>query len=204
MNNELAVVVRGRHLEISERFREHVTGKFARVSRFGVPLSRVDVEVSRETNPRASDVAFEVEITCIGAGPVIRAEANADDKFAAMDLAFGRLEERLRRAADRRRHRKNTPLRDAMNVEPEPVAEPDPEPSVASDEVYAMGPVLVREKSHRSGQMSVEQALYEMELVGHDFFLFRDQETGRPSVVYRRRGYDYGLIRLVEEVAAVG
>ena len=203
MSNELAVMVRGRHLEISEGFREHATGKFSRVSRFGVPLSRVDIEISREPNPRAADVAFEVEITCNGAGPVIRAEASAGDKFAALDLAYGRLEERLRRAADRKRSHKNTPLRDAMGVpaeaDPDPVASEEPD-----DEVFAAGPVLVREKSHRSGQMSVEQALYEMELVGHDFFLFRDAATGRPSVVYRRRGYDYGLIRLLEETVSVG
>jgi hypothetical protein len=60
------------------------------------------------------------------------------------------------------------------------------------------GPVVLREKFHKAEPMTVEQALFEMELVGHDFFLFRDTQNGKPSVVYRRRGWDYGVIRLVE------
>jgi hypothetical protein len=63
------------------------------------------------------------------------------------------------------------------------------------------GPLVVREKYHVAGPMAIDQALLEMELVGHDFFLFRDTQDGRPSVVYRRRGYQYGVIRLVEEDA---
>jgi hypothetical protein len=62
------------------------------------------------------------------------------------------------------------------------------------------GPLVVREKFHGSRSMTIDQALLEMELVGHDFYAFRDKECGRFSVVYRRRGYDYGVIRLVEEV----
>ncbi len=61
------------------------------------------------------------------------------------------------------------------------------------------GPVVVREKFHAAMPVSVDQALFEMELVGHDFYLFRDERCGLPSVVYRRHGYQYGLIRLVEQ-----
>jgi hypothetical protein len=57
---------------------------------------------------------------------------------------------------------------------------------------------IVREKEHPAKPMTVDQALFEMELVGHDFYLFADQDTGRPSVVYRRHAYDYGLIRLTD------
>jgi ribosomal subunit interface protein len=206
VNTEVDILVRGRHLEVSQGFRTHVTDKFARITRFGIPLSRVDVEVSRENNPRQSEVAFEVEITCLGSGPVVRAEAAAGDKYAALDLAYGRLEERLRRAADRRRNRRAGEPKVAIGVPSTAVDGPVTDDEITpDDEVYAQGPVLVREKAHLAGQMSVEQALYEMELVGHDFFLFRDDATGRASVVYRRRGYDYGLIRLVEDAeVAVG
>jgi hypothetical protein len=58
------------------------------------------------------------------------------------------------------------------------------------------GPMVVREKTHTASPMSLDQALYEMELVGHDFYLFVDEKTKAPSVVYRRRGYDYGVIHL--------
>jgi hypothetical protein len=64
------------------------------------------------------------------------------------------------------------------------------------------GPVVVREKFHAGNPVSVDQALLEMELVGHDFYLFRDEQCGLPSVVYRRHGYQYGLIRLVEQVGS--
>jgi hypothetical protein len=62
--------------------------------------------------------------------------------------------------------------------------------------VLGDGPMVVREKTHQAAPMTLDQALYEMELVGHDFFLFVDKETDLASVVYRRRGYDYGVIRL--------
>jgi ribosomal subunit interface protein len=195
------IVVRGRHLDLSQRFREHVSGKFDRVDRFGVGLSRIDVEVSKESNPRLADRAFEVELTCLGRGPVIRAEAHADDKYAALDVAYGRLEERLRRAAERRRarHKKGG----VPPVSPDEVAVVDDTNTdvvvVDADVVYEDGPVVVREKTHSSAPMSVPDALHAMELVGHDFFLFLDVDTEAPTVVYKRRGYDYGLLRLAPE-----
>ncbi|MEZ5117137.1 MAG: ribosome-associated translation inhibitor RaiA [Candidatus Nanopelagicales bacterium] len=207
------VVVRGRNLDLSQRFREHVEEKLARIDRFGVTLSLIDVEVSKESNPRLADRAFEVELTCRGKGPVIRAEAAAQDKYAALDAAYGRLEERLRRAADKRRagRRANGSLGESLGdmvvaAAPAAVAvveEADEVEPLPAGVVYAEGPVVVREKSHASAPMTVEQALHEMELIGHDFYLFSDADSGMPSVVYRRRGYDYGLIRLQPEDAAV-
>jgi ribosomal subunit interface protein len=193
------IVVRGRHLDLSQRFRDHVEDKLARVDRFGVPLSRIDVEVSKESNPRLADRAFEVELTCRSRGPVIRAEAAAPEKYAALDLAYTRLEERLRRAADKRRTARKggggavppAPGEAADEVADE--GEPD---ELIDGAVLVDGPIVVREKTHESGPMSVGDAVDRMELVDHDFFLFEDVATGQPSVVYRRRGFDYGLIRL--------
>lgn len=212
------IVVKGRHLELSARFRERVDEKLARVAKFGVQLRRIDVEVSKESNPRLSDRAFEVELTCRGKGPVIRAEASAADKYVALERAYARLEERLRRLSDRHRfhrHGRSTerladtdlaaglvtsaPRNGGSPAGPDVHAE---QPNSASDNgedsatVFAAGPVVVREKLHDTVPMSVEQALAEMELVGHDFFLFLEAETATPAVVYRRRGYDYGLIRI--------
>ncbi len=191
------IVVRGRHLEMSDRFREHVAGKVGKVDRFGVPITHVDVEVSFEPNPRQADRAYEVELTCYGTGPVIRAEAHAQDKYAATDIAVARLEERLRRAADRKRNRRAekvvvVPSADivAESVEPKADAEPD------DGTVWEEGPIVVRLKEHVSQPMTVAQAVESLELVGHDFYLFRDSDSGAPSVVYHRRGYNYGLLRL--------
>lgn len=203
------VVVHGRHVDLSSRFREHVTEKLERVGKFGVPIARVDVEVSKETNPRLADRAYEVELTCRSRGPVIRAEAYATDHYSAFDIAFGRLTERLRRYADRHRpHRGGRHAhRGSLSTEPwqdvdelvVDVVEEDDVHDLDGDEgvaVFEAGPVVVREKTHVAAPMTVEEAVTHMELVGHDFYLFQDRDSGLQSVVYRRRGFDYGLIRI--------
>ena len=192
----MEIVVRGRHIEISDRFREHVSQKLSKIERYDGKCHRVDVEVSQESNPRLADQAVRVEITCHGKGPVIRAEAAADEKFAALDVAYGRLVERMRRAADRRHdHRRNQGRALAERLQQVPVSSVT-EASVAPDGGSDDGPLIVRQKTHRGPAMTLDQALYEMELVGHDFFLFHDAESGTPSVVYRRKGYDYGVLHL--------
>jgi ribosomal subunit interface protein len=193
------VVVKGRHTEVAERFRAHATSKLAKVEKLDAKVSRIDVEVCEERNPRLADFRSRIELTCRTRGPVVRAEAAASDPLAALDLAVAKLERRLRRAADRRRvhHGIRTPVSVAAataalsNGHAPAAQEADTEP--AGDEAA----LVVREKSHAAVPMTLDQALFEMELVGHDFYLFVDAEQGVPSVVYRRRGYDYGVIRLV-------
>jgi ribosomal subunit interface protein len=196
----MEVVVRGRNVEVPEHFRQHVADKLVRVERYDSKIIRTDVELHHERNRRQNDSCQHVEITCRTRGPVVRSEACAADFYRALDLAIEKLERRLRQAADRRRvhYGRRTPTSVAtataaavnsatQSAEPEPVSAED-----ADD-----GPGrIVREKEHPAKPMTVDQALFEMELVGHDFYLFADQDTGRPSVVYRRRAYDYGLIRL--------
>ncbi|MFI6476955.1 ribosome hibernation-promoting factor, HPF/YfiA family [Nonomuraea sp. NPDC050663] len=217
------IIVKGRHTGVSDRFRDHVTTKLARIERLNNKLIRVDVEVSKERNPRIIDQRERVELTIHSRGPAIRAEASADDRFAALDLALDKLEGRLRRLADRRKvHHGNhatpsvgeltaalaeLPPQPAKVVPEQAVAEEDeddtlPDPKQYDDlvpiEMDGDGPLIVREKFHNAEPVTIDQALLEMELVGHDFYLFRDKESGQPSVVYRRRGYNYGVLRLVE------
>jgi ribosomal subunit interface protein len=183
------IVLKGRRVEVPERFRRHVSDKLAKLGRFDRKVIRIDVEVSKETNPRLSDLSDRVELTVHSKGPVVRAEAVADDRYAALDLALERLLSRLRKAADRRRvhHGSRTPISVARATE-----DAEPYEPLATQS----GPMVVREKTHTASPMSLDQALYEMELVGHDFYLFVDEKTKAPSVVYRRRGYDYGVIHL--------
>ncbi len=201
------VVVKGRHCEVSDRFRQHVEEKLARLEKLNHRVIRVDVEVSKERNPRMSDRAVRVELTMKSRGPVVRAEAAAEDKMAALDMALDRLQARMRKAADRRRihHGSRTPVSVAEatasnGAAPVEARESDQdvtgEHKVGPLTVVGDGPLVVREKTHQAAPMTLDQALYEMELVGHDFFLFLDKESEQPSVVYRRRGYDYGVIRL--------
>lgn len=197
------IMVRGRQVAISDRFREHASTKLLRLERLDGHVSTIDVEVTQEQNPRLADIAIRVELTCRGKGPVVRAEAAADTKFAAFDAAVARLEERLRRTVDRRRNHRHQPLAlvaaelsgGVTPVDDAPSGGPaDPFEGLPDD-----GPMLVKEKVHEASPMTLDDALYEMELVGHDFYLFQDKDSGLPSVVYRRRAYDYGVIHLRAE-----
>jgi ribosomal subunit interface protein len=195
------VVVTGRHIELSERFRDHVADKLGRLEKHDHRIMRVQVEVESERNPRQADRAVRIELTAYSKGPVIRAEAAAVDKMGALDLAVDKMAAQMRRANDRkvRAHRNRpAPVGTATVTEPENDEEVERvvERKVGSMTVTGDGPPVVREKTHTARPMSLDQALYEMELVGHDFYLFVDQDTHRPAVVYRRRGYDYGVISL--------
>jgi ribosomal subunit interface protein len=210
------IVITGRRSEVSERFRQQAAEKLAKVSQLAPRAHRVDVELSHERNPRQSQNSQKVEITVRGKGPVIRAEATAEESCAALDLAFGKLLERLRRSRDRRKvhHGRHSPvsIREAGAVEGAAseairasvggaipaVREPEAIDGTPAGDDEPGSPVVIREKQHAAAPMTLDQALYEMELVGHDFFLFLDAGTGCPSVVYRRRGWNYGVIRLTE------
>jgi ribosomal subunit interface protein len=207
-NGSIEIVVRGRHLDLSTRFRELVKEKLAKVERLDGKCHRIDVEVSQESNPRRSDDAVCLELTCHGKGPVIRAEASASDKYAALDAAYAKLEERLRRAADRRRDRSRgrartvVPVTAVLGGDLAETTVPAPTQVDGLVAVDGDGPLVVREKTHRAEPMTLDQALEQMELVGHDFYLFHDVRSDLPSVVYRRRGYDYGVIHLAARPAA--
>jgi len=263
----MEIIVRGRHITVPPRFRQHAAAKLAKLEKLDQKVVRIDVEVSEERNPRQSDRRERVELTIRSRGPAIRAEAAADDRYAALDLAVAKLESRLRRACDRRkvRHTDNVTLRspDLVAVDALAASAPngngaarprtggnderydgsgigtesgwagsggagssgagssgagsygaesygaesygaesygaDPDSRLVPIQMEGDGPLVLREKVHAASPMTIDQALFEMELVGHDFFLFHDSECDRFSVVYRRRGYDYGVIRLVEE-----
>jgi ribosomal subunit interface protein len=199
----IEVVVRGRNVEVPDHFRQHVTDKLARVERFDNKIVRADVELHHEKNRRQKNGCQHIEITCRTRGPVVRAEACAADFYQALELVMDKLERRLRQAADRRRvhHGRRTPTSVAVATA-SAVAVLDridaAETDLSDDSLFEDdGPGrVVREKEHPAKPMSVDQALFEMELVGHDFYLFADADTGRPTVVYRRHAYDYGVIRL--------
>jgi ribosomal subunit interface protein len=242
------IVVKGRNVEVPDHYRVHVAEKLHKVERYDQKVIRVDVELFHERNPRQSDHCQRVEITCASRGPVVRAEACAQDFYAALDCAITKLDARLRRAADRRRvHRgRRSPVSVAAATGGVPAhlvghvgdAGPDEAPSATgsgrpiaagTDSVTLDRPKrgtlidegtdrqgegggdetieydepwrIVREKEHPGEPMTIDDALFQMELVGHDFYLFLDKESGRASAVYRRKGYDYGVISLAEFAA---
>ena len=173
------------------------------VERLRDRVIRVEVEFSATDGTKNPSDAVEVQITLRSRGPVVRAEAKANDKTLAFEQAFDRLKVQLRKAADRRKTHRG--LRTAIFAE-EPASAPVPEETenepeeptyeVAGLVVNGDGPLVVREKEFETVPLSLAQALDEMELVGHDFFLYQDSATGKPSVVYRRKAYNYGVIHL--------
>jgi ribosomal subunit interface protein len=201
----MEVSVTGRHCELSDRYRSHVEEKLAKLEKLDHRIIRVQVEVECERNPRQGDRPVRLELTAFSKGPVIRAEASAADKMAALDLAMDKMASQMRKAADRRRihHGRHAPVSvgEALADRAPAVSEETDDDVVTERQVGPItvtgdGPLVVREKTHAAIPMTLDQALYEMELVGHDFYLFVDKENDRPAVVYRRRGYDYGVISL--------
>ncbi|MGV9662597.1 ribosome hibernation-promoting factor, HPF/YfiA family [Nocardia niigatensis] len=203
------VVVKGRTLGeggVPDHFRIHVADKLSRLERFDPTIYLFDVELTHERNRRQRKNCQRIEITARGKGPVVRAEACADSFYPALELAVEKLESRLRRLKDRRRvhHGDKTPISvseataglidESLFSANGSIAHDHSADELAGE---AAGPGhVVRTKQHPAIPMTVDDALYQMELVGHDFFLFQDKETDRPSVVYRRHAFDYGLIRL--------
>ena len=240
------IIFRGRRTAVQDRFREYATAKLTKIVKLDQKTISIDVEVTLERNPRQSAQRERVELTVYSRGPVVRAEAAADDRFQALDRAMAKLETHMRRAGDRRKTRNSVhgiPLVAAargcrraaagsaagpgvlsagraaerqapgarppakIGATPEGADEGWPADGWDLEDVVPIpmegdGPLVVREKFHAATPMSIDRALHEMELVGHDFFLFQDTGCQLPSVVYRRRGYDYGVIRLVEGAGA--
>jgi ribosomal subunit interface protein len=216
------IIFHGRRTSVQERFREYATAKLSKIVKLDQKTISVDVEVTLERNPRQSSQRERVELTLYSRGPVMRAEAAADDRFMALDRALAKLETHVRRSCDRRKARNSghsltpevgtgpaLPV-EAVAADGDGSAQVDefgwPETDLELDGIVPIpmegdGPLVVREKFHSATPMTIDRALHEMELVGHDFFLFRDETCQLPSVVYRRQGYNYGVIRLVEEAA---
>lgn len=230
----MELIIVARHIEITDRFRRYVDDKAGKITNLADRPMELHITVSRHHGGKGLVGSDRVELTLIGAGPVVRAESDGEDKYAAFDLALGRLLERLRRAKDRKKvHRggahRPTSLQEASSAgfrqvdltpaSPEelervatgaiPTSQMSPQAAAAAeveaeraaaaateDEEEAYTPVIIRKKVFEAPAMSLDDAMYYMELVGHDFYLFVDEETQRPSVVYRRKGWDYGVIGL--------
>ncbi len=208
------ITITGRNLGVTDRFREYATEKASKIDHLTQRAIAFDVKVSRHHETRGSSGDDRVELTVVGPGPLVRAEANGSDKYVAFDLAMGKLVERMRQAKDRKKvHRgqhRPVSVREAATgafrgagVEPASV---ETLRAVATGEIpvqepveEAYSPVVIRNKVFPAERMSSIEAVDKMELVGHDFFLFIDAETDRPSVVYRRKGWDYGVIALATD-----
>ena len=208
------VNIRGKNVGITDRFENYVEGKSDKVAGLLPKARAFEVKVSRQSD-RSPQHGDRVEITLVGPGPVIRAESAGADKYSAFDVAYGRVLERIRRMKDRRKVHKGRGLTSLAEAAAGDFGGVDITPAsvetlqaVATGEALEAGgedhdekytPIVIRTKEFPAERFTLEEAVDQMELVGHDFFLFIEQETGKPSVVYRRRGWNYGVISLAEE-----
>lgn len=205
------VTITGRNVEVPEHFAERVKGKLAKIERLDPTLTFFHVELQHEPNPRRDSESDRIQITATGKGHIARAEAKEDSFYAALETAIGKMERSLRKVKVRRETVKSghRAQKGTGEIAAEIVAEAEAaraaqkedrfvDPYAESIEEQRPGQV-VRTKEHPSTPMSVDEALSEMELVGHDFYLFVNEATNRPSVVYRRHAFDYGLIALSGE-----
>jgi len=216
----MEISINGRNVGITDRFRDYATEKAEKVAHLAPKALAFEIKVSRhhEKNSQVGD--DRVELMLVGPGPLVRAEAAGSDKYVAFDVALDKIVERMRRAKDRRKvHRgqhRPTSLSEAsadgfsvVDITP---ASPEVIEKVTTGSVGVpvaaapepgdddWSPVVIRKKVFPSVLMKVDEAVDHMELVGHDFYLFVDAETDRPSVVYRRKGWDYGVISLEDDV----
>jgi ribosomal subunit interface protein len=206
------VNIRGRNVGITDRFESYVNAKTDKVAGLLPKAQAFEVRVSRQSD-RSPKNGDRVEVTIIGPGPVIRAESDGSDKYTAFDIAYGRVLERIRRAKDRRvdrRGRGRTSIGEAasddfatVDITPAPLEVIDAVATgtipVQPSEEAPYSPVVIRSKEFPAVYLSVDEAVDHMELVGHDFFLFIESVSGKPSVVYRRKGWDYGVIAIADE-----
>ncbi len=231
----MQITVTGRRAQVTDRFRRHLDEKLEHLASVAPDISRCEVLWTHEPNPRRAEEAERIEITCHDKRTVIRAEASAEREYEALDAVMAKLTERLRRLHDRRKVHKGRPKGQSVAEATAPLDTVANGESIVeeatrhqreaelieagvdismlpSDPVIAgLGgdadcPISVRTKVHEAAPMTLDSALARMELVGHDFYLYVDAESGRPSVVYRRHGWSYGVIHLdqVEESAGTG
>lgn len=220
----MQITVTGRRAQVTDRFRRHLDEKLEQLAHIAPEVTSCEVLWSHEPNPRRADGAERIEITCRDKRTVVRAEAAAEREYEALDAALAKVTERLRRLKDRRKVHKGRPKASVAEATAplEPVGNGESlveeatrhqreaemveagidismlpsDPVVAGLGGDANCPISVRTKVHEAEPMSLDQALAHMELVGHDFYLYVDAETSRPSVVYRRHGWSYGVIHL--------
>jgi ribosomal subunit interface protein len=206
----MEINITARNLSVSDRFRDYVSERSHKVEQLAHKVQSLEIKVTRHDHSRTSGPEDQVELTVIEPGHIVRAEAHAGDKFSAFDIAFGKLSERLRRAADRRKvhHGAHGTIGvseltandfaslDIHAVDADVLLGKAQKVEEAAGPDLGHSPIVIRHKEFEGNPISVDDALYHMELVGHDFYLFNDVATGKPSVVYRRKGWNYGVLTL--------
>jgi putative sigma-54 modulation protein len=181
------ITVSSRHTEVSELLRESTVDKIGRLGRFLEGMDRAEVHFSEEHTRKAADKEV-CEVTLVGHGHHVRCKVSAPDGFAAVDLAVEKLEHQLHKLKSKllKRTHSNGKRPNGNGSGPAVAA--------VGDDEEAVRPRIVKTKAFQIKPMTAEEAILQMDLMGHDFFFFTNADTERAAVVYRRDDGDVGLI----------
>ena len=172
--------VKGKNVEVSDTLKTYAQEKLGKLDKHLNDTARLELELAVEKNPSISDNQI-AEATVWTKGPVLRARESSSDMRASIDQLVEKLERQARRYRDKRRrgHGRSHGVQEAEVI-----------PVVPDEE----SPVIVKTKQFAVKPMTPEEAVLQLELIGHDFFVFQNADTSDVNVVYRRRDGDYGLI----------
>jgi len=179
-----AVDIYARNMEVTERIRDYVTKKIAKLDRYLPGIDEMRVDLAHEKTARSADDRHIAQITVRGKGFILRSEERADDLFSAFDAANDKIQRRIERYKGKRQHGRGDG-RSTAEVAPE----------VPEEETGELGPIIARRKRFELEPMSEQEALEQMILLGHEnFFVFYNVGTNQVNVLYHRRDGTYGLI----------
>lgn len=186
----MEIVVRGRNVTVTERVQEYVEKKISKLERYLPIIDEARLELSQEET-RSAQHRMIAQLTVRSRGKVLRAEERDQDLFAAIDLVAEKMQRQITRFKDRLYSRGQMRGTESVRV-------PDTAETVAEVELVAeIEPVgsIVRTKIFAVTPMNPEEAIEQMELLGHDFFVFYNSDANGINVLYRRRAGDYGLLQ---------
>lgn len=185
----MKLVIQGKNIDITDAIREYVRQKIEKaVSHFQTLTTEVDVHLSVARNPRIPKQIAEVTIYANGA--VVRAEESSENLYASIDLVADKIARQLRKYKEKRSERRCEKTKTAEVLSDQPVVN-----DLTLDRTPELPPNVVRTKYFAMPPMTIEEALEQLELVGHDFYMFRNSETGEINVVYERNHGGYGVIQ---------
>ena len=193
----MEIVVRGKNIKVATGVQEITREKLGKITRFGLDVSRIEVDFAEIRNARVHDNQ-QCEVTAHLKKHIVKAHAASTDQVAALDIVIDKVEHQVARLKDRLVDRKHRPRRKALTARPplEDFVETPPAADPASAENGHAE--IIRSKQFTDLPMTVEEASLQMDLLGHDFYLFKDAQTKHATVLYRRRDGHLGLIEAVE------
>jgi putative sigma-54 modulation protein len=184
----MKLVIQGKNIEVTDAIREYVSQKIDKaVSHFQSLTTEVDVHLSVARNPRITS-RQAAEVTIYANGAVIRAEEKSENLYASIDLVADKIARKLRKFKERKSSKSAAKTAVA-------VLEQEPLPLPNDNRVVELPGQVVRNKYFTMSPMSVEEAVDQLELVDHDFYVFRNTDSGEINVVYERNHGGYGVIQ---------